>query len=173
MTDFSAWIRPLAAPKPPPPPRAQLVVFRVGDDMFGADVHAVDRVLAYETPLPVAGAPAWVAGAIAYAGQDGPVVDLHARLQVPPARVPGHARLIVFRAAGAPFAAVADDVREVATVLESAMTDASDAVGPSARRFVRAQVRHDEQLVAVLDVPRLLGARDRKAVDKAMAESRT
>jgi purine-binding chemotaxis protein CheW len=173
MTGIGPWSRAAAPPKPPPPPRVQLVTFCVGRETYAADVFAVERVLRYASPRAVAGAPPWLAGTTEYDGGAIPVIDLRARFGVAPAGAGGaYERMLVLRLGESSVAAVVDDVLEVVDVLESALETPPGTGGP-ARECRRAVLRDDARETVVLDVARLLGARDRELVDQAMAGNRT
>ncbi|HVZ47994.1 MAG TPA: CheW domain-containing protein, partial [Gemmatimonadaceae bacterium] len=100
-----------------------------------------------------------------------PVIDLRARFGVAPARDGAHERMVVLRVGERSVAAVVDDVLEVVSVLASALETPPGAGGP-ARECLRAVLRDDVRETVVLDVARLLSARDRELVDQAMAGNR-
>ena len=62
--------------------RAQIVTFRLGDDLFAADINSVERVLRYKQPSPVPNVPEWIEGVIEYQKRVLPVVDLRARFSM-------------------------------------------------------------------------------------------
>lgn len=171
MTGIFPWSPRTAAPKAPSVPKVQLVTFRVGDGTYAADVFSVERVLRYEAPRAIVNAPLWLVGSIDYAGRAVPVIDLHARLDVPAAPSGGRARIVIFSVAGASVAAVVDDVHEVATVIESALEDPPSGDPALAHEHVRKVLRRDDGVTVILDVARLLSAQDRSVVDQAMAEN--
>ena len=44
----------------------KLVTFRLADDLFAADIFAVERVLRYQTPRVLPDVPHWIEGVIEY-----------------------------------------------------------------------------------------------------------
>ena len=54
----------------------KLVMFRLGDDHFAADIFAVERVLRYAAPTAVPDMPAYIEGVMDYQGRVLPVVNL-------------------------------------------------------------------------------------------------
>ena len=46
------------------PQVSQIVTFRLGDELFAADIFSVERVLRYTPPTPVPNVPAWIDGVI-------------------------------------------------------------------------------------------------------------
>ena len=65
--------------------RRHIVTFALGEELFAADVHEVERVLRYRAPSPVPRLPDWVAGLVEHGGRSLPVVDLRRRFQLPTA----------------------------------------------------------------------------------------
>ena len=61
----------------------KLVTFRLGDDHFAADVHAVERVLRYTVPTSVPDMPEYIEGVMDYLGRVVPVVNLRRRFELP------------------------------------------------------------------------------------------
>lgn len=94
----------------------KLVCFRLGRDMYAADIMRVKEII---KPLPIAGlpdAPAFIEGMINLRGSVIPVMSLRKRFRQTEAQADGDARLLVVSLAGQAFALVVDDVTEVISV---------------------------------------------------------
>ena len=39
---------------------SQIVTFRLGDDLFAADIYAVERVLRWQEPTPIPNVHVWI-----------------------------------------------------------------------------------------------------------------
>ena len=74
---------------------SQIVTFRLGNELFAADIFSVERVLRYTLPTPVPNVPAWIEGVIEYQGRVVPVINLRKRFELPAAPVPADARILV------------------------------------------------------------------------------
>ena len=160
----------MTAPKPAAE-RRQLVTFRVGADLYAADVFSVERVLPYVAPRAIPNVPAWLDGVIEYEGRVVPVIDLRTRFDLPVAPNREQSRILMFSVDEQRVAATVDTVNEVATV------DARDLEEPPAifrglaRQYVRALVRRGEQVIVVLDIAHLLNSRERIVLEQAVAEA--
>ena len=64
---------------------SQIVTFRLGDELFAADIFSVERVLRYTPPTPVPNVPAWIEGVIDYQGRVVSVINLRRRFELPAA----------------------------------------------------------------------------------------
>jgi purine-binding chemotaxis protein CheW len=155
--------------------RTQLVTFRVGDDLFAADIFAVERVLRYAPPRPIPNVPAWLEGVIDYGGRVVPVIDLRARFELGPAANRDAARIIVVVAGEDWIGAIVDGVDEVITIASSRLSAPPELFKGLAKPYVRALVRaktEEDPVIVVLDVARLLTARERIVLDQAVAGAR-
>lgn len=152
--------------------RTQLVTFRVGDDLFAADIFSVERVLRFTAPRPIPNVPAWLDGVIDYGGRVVPVIDLRARFELGPAERRDGARILVVVAGEDWIGAIVDGVDEVITVASSRLSAPPPLFKGLAKPYVRALVRaktEEDPVIVVLDVAQLLTARERIVLEQAVA----
>jgi purine-binding chemotaxis protein CheW len=148
--------------------RMQLVLFRVGDDRFAADIFAVERVLRFTAPRPIPNVPAWLEGVIDYGGRVVPVIDLRMRFELPAAPSRKSARILVVVAGEEWIAAIVDGVDEVVTVAAARLEPPPALFKGLAKQYLRALVRRGEQVIVVLDVAQLLTAREQIILEQAV-----
>jgi purine-binding chemotaxis protein CheW len=151
----------------------KLVTFRLGNDMFAADIFSVERVLRYVTPAAVPDAPTWIAGVIEHRDKVIPVVDLRRRIELDSASITKETRILVLNAAGGLVGTIVDAVTEVATVPSASITPPPPLFRGLAAQFIRGIVKVSERLVVVLDVDRVLTSDDRIVLDRAMGGAET
>jgi purine-binding chemotaxis protein CheW len=145
--------------------RAQIVTFRLGDDLFAADINEVERVLRYAAPTPVPNVPEWVKGVIEYRSRVVPVIDLRERFELSTPEVNGATRLMVLSANGDWVAAIVDAVLEVVPLGASQLAAPPALFRGLAAEFLRGILRRNERLIIVLDVTRLLATHERLTFD--------
>jgi purine-binding chemotaxis protein CheW len=156
--------------------RTQLVTFRVGEDLFAADIFSVERVLRYTAPRPIPNVPAWFEGVIDYGGRVVPVIDLRARFELATAPARDAARILVIVAGEDWIGAIVDGVDEVVTIATSRLSPPPALFKGLAKPYVRALVRaktDGEPVIVVLDVAQLLTARERIVLEQAVAGAKT
>ena len=144
----------------------QIVTFRLGDDLFAADINDVERVLRYAEPTPVPNVPPWVKGVIEYRSRVVPVIDLRVRFELPEAAVSGATRLMVLATEGEWIAAVVDAVLEVVSIGNQILAPPPPLFDGMSADFLKGILRRNDRLVIVLDVTRLLATKDRLAFDR-------
>jgi purine-binding chemotaxis protein CheW len=94
----------------------KLVCFRLGRDLFAADIMRVKEII---KPLPIAGlpdSPDFIEGVINLRGSVIPVLSLRKRFRFTEPATGNDARLLIVYLAGQEFALVVDDVTEVISV---------------------------------------------------------
>lgn len=147
----------------------KLVIFRIGDDLFAAEVLAVDRVLRYTQPNPVPDVPRWIEGVIEHRQHVIPVVDLRRRIERPNLAIGASTRILVLNTSDGYVGAIADAVVEVAVVPATAMSEPPPLFKGLAADAVRGIAKVHDQLVVVLDVDRVLTRADRVVLDEHAA----
>jgi purine-binding chemotaxis protein CheW len=167
--------RPGSAATPPKGPageRTQLVTFRVGENVFAADIFSVERVLRFTPPREIPNVPAWLEGVIDYGGRVVPVIDLRARFELAAAPRRESARILVIVAGDEWIGAVVDGVDEVLTVTADQLSPPPTLFKGLAKQYLRALVRakkEEEPVIVVLDVAQLLTARERLVLEQVVA----
>ena len=148
----------------------KLVMFRLGDDHFAADIVAVERVLRYAAPTGVPDMPAYIEGVMDYQGRVVPVVNLRRRFELPAAPSAGETRILVLNVSGEWIGVVVDGVTEVAAFDRSSLSAPPKLFRGLAREYVKGIIRRGERLLIYLDVEYLLSSTERIALQDAGAK---
>lgn len=150
------------------PTAHQLVTFRLEEDLFAADIFAIERVLRYQEPTPIPDVPEWIAGVVEYQARIVPVVDLRRRFGLAVGPPQTATRILVFSTEAEWVGAIVDAVLEVSTVPVGDVSPPPALFRGLSSEYVRGIVRRADKLVVYLDVARLLTATERLALHKAM-----
>jgi purine-binding chemotaxis protein CheW len=143
---------------------AQIVTFRIEQDLFAADVRAVERVLRLAAVTPVRNMPAWVTGVLEYQKRVVPVIDFRARFELPAAAPTNETRALVFNVTGSWVAAVVDAVLDVSALERGKLEPPPPLFRGLSAEYLRGIVHRDGKLVMLLDADRLLSATERLAL---------
>lgn len=147
----------------------QIVTFRIGQDLFAADVRAVERVLRYQQLTPIPNVPGWVSGLLEYQKRVVPVIDMRIRFGAPPDAPTNETRVLIFNVGGASnswVAGVVDGVLDVTPVDRSQVSPAPALFRGLAAQYIQGIVRREGRLVILLDADRFLTATDRMTLDR-------
>ena len=147
---------------------SRLVTFRVGADLYAADIFSVERVLRYQAPRAIPGVPSWVEGVLEYAGSIVPVIDFRRRFSAPVTAPSAQTRLLVLSREGEWMAAIVDQVLDVRPVGPDDIAPPPPLVSGLAGEYLRGVVRREGTLVVVLDVDRILGAGDARSLRESL-----
>jgi purine-binding chemotaxis protein CheW len=91
----------------------KLVTFRLGDDLFAADIFSVERVLRYTAPTTVPDMPDYIEGVIDYQGRVVPIVNLRRRFEMADVEVRNESRILILHSGGEWIGVVVDAVTAV------------------------------------------------------------
>jgi purine-binding chemotaxis protein CheW len=145
----------------------KLVAFRLGEDLFAADIYSVERVLRYTQPTAVPDMPAYIEGVMDYQGRVVPIVNLRLRFELPAAPVANETRMLVLNVAGEWIGIVVDAVTEVASYDKVTMSAPPKLFRGLSARYLKGIVRRGDRLVIFLDVEHLLASSERIALQEA------
>lgn len=145
----------------------KLVMFRLGEDHFAADIFAVERVLRYTVPTGVPDMPSYIEGVMDYQGRVVPVVNLRRRFELPAAPAGGETRILVLNVSGEWIGIVVDGVTEVAAFDRTQLSAPPKLFRGLAREYVKGIIRRAERLLIYLDVEHLLSSTERIALQSA------
>ena len=147
----------------------KLVVFRLGDDLFAADIFSVERVLRYAAPTSVPDMPPYIEGVMDYQGRVVPLVNLRLRFELPAAPAETETRTLVLNVGGEWIGVVVDAVSEVAPYDKEAVSPPPKLFRGLSAEYLKGIVRRGERLVIFLDVEQLLSSSERIALQEAGA----
>jgi purine-binding chemotaxis protein CheW len=149
----------------------KLVTFRLADDLFAADIFAVERVLRYQSPRVLPDVPSWIEGVIEYQQRVIPVVSLRRRFELPERAPAPDTRIVVLTSRAEWIGIVVDSVVEVSSVEPAMISPAPTFFRGLAGEYLKGIVRRGEgqRLVIVLDVEQLLAATERIALQLGSA----
>lgn len=150
---------------------SQIVTFRLGDDLFAADIYAVERVLRHQAPTSIPNVPGWIQGVIEYQSRVVPVIDLRARFELTVTPPTGETRILIFNASGEWIAAVVDAVLEVSVLDPAKLAPPPPLFRGLAGEYLRGIVRRNDALIVYLDVTKLLSTNERLVFEHAAQQA--
>lgn len=145
----------------------KLVTFRLGGDLFAADIYSVERVLRYQPPTAIPDVPPWIEGVIEYQGRVVPLISLRKRFELPAADVRPETRILILHSAEEWIGAIVDAVLEVGSFDAGQLAPPPAFFRGLAGEYLKGIARQGERLVIVLDVARLLATTERLVLQAA------
>ena len=149
----------------------QLVTFRVAGQDFAFNIFQVERILRYEAPARLPKSPEFLEGVLQYQGGAVPVVDLRKRLGVE-APLKDETRIIVLDMEGGRIGVVVDAVTEVMQIGAGDVATPPPIVQGLAADYITGLVGRDARTIIVLNIGKLLGSKEKLALQAALEGSR-
>lgn len=146
----------------------QLVTFRVAGQEFAFNIFQVERILRYVAPKPLPRAPDFLEGVLEYESAAIPVIDLRKRLNVA-APIKEDTRTVILEYDGGKIGVVVDTVTEVLQVAASEIAPPPGIVKGLAAEYITGLVVTDGRTLIVLNTAKLLGSKERVALDAVLA----
>jgi len=101
----------------------QLVVFGLGDEEFGIDIHAVREIVRLPEITPIPRSPEYTSGICNLRGSVLPVIDTRCRFGMEEAEPTDQTRMLVVESAGTATGIIVDNMREVLRLHGTAIED--------------------------------------------------
>lgn len=133
----------------------QVVVFRLGPELYGVDIGTVMEINTMQKITPVPRAPADVRGIMNLRGRIVTVVDLRSRLGLTEAEDTRDTRIMVVECDGAMVGCLVDAVQEVLTLPES-IIEPAEAVTTLSVEYLHGIAKLERGLVALVDLRQVL-----------------
>lgn len=141
----------------------QLVVFRLGDEVYGINIGTVREIIRMQTVTYVPDSPNFVEGVINLRGRVIPVVDLRRRFGLSVTEATDESRVLVVNISGDEIGVIVDAVTEVLRISEDSIAPTSSVVTTEDSYYIEGIAKVDEQLLILLDLD--------KALDSTEAQS--
>ncbi len=138
----------------------ELIAFRIGPQEFCVDIMAVREIRGWTPTTPLPHAPAFIRGVVNLRGAVLPVVDLGARLGLPPSEPTERHAIIVAQVGRQVIGLLVDAVSDILTVGDEAIQPPPDVASERVRAFVRGLLAIEGRLVSLVSLDHVLPAQE-------------
>lgn len=136
--------------------KKQFVVFRLGEEEYGADIIKVTVIERMLNIARVPATPAYIKGVINLRGDIIPVMDLRARFGFPEKAEDEDTRIIIFDINKIVFGAIVDSVSEVLQLEESKIESAAGIISDKNLDYINGVAKAESKLVTLLNLEKLI-----------------
>ena len=145
----------------------QIVVFELSSEYFGVEIAKVESIIKMQPITQLPHVPSFVEGVTNLRGKVLPVIDLRKRFGLAPQEADKNSRIIVVSVDRTEVGMIVDGVSEVVSVPEGAV-EAAPAITTSVdSTFITGIAKLDQRLVILLDLEKVLTARERDGLAEA------
>lgn len=141
--------QPSASQTVMPDPR-ELIAFRIGEQEFCVDVHAVREIRGWTPATPLPQTPSYVRGVINLRGAVLPIIDLGRRLGLGASEPSARHVIIVSRVGTRTLGLLVEAVSDILTVSEEMIQAAPDVACDTVRAFVKGVIPVDGRMISLI-----------------------
>ncbi len=145
------------------PKTIELMAFRIGAQEFCVDIVSVREIRGWTPATALPHSPAFVRGVINLRGAVLPIVDLAARLGLPPIEANSPNVVIVAQIGRQIVGLLVDAVSEILTIAEEAIQPTPDVASEMAKTFVRGVLAMQGRMISLIALDDLLPKSQRDA----------
>jgi len=136
--------------------RKQFVVFRLGDEEYGADIIKVTVIERMLNIARVPETPAYIKGVINLRGDIIPVMDLRTRLGLPEKAEDEDTRIIIFDINKVVFGTIVDSVSEVLQLEDSKIESVAGIINDKNLDYINGVAKAESKLVTLINLEKLI-----------------
>lgn len=140
----------------------QVVVFQLGDELYGAEIAVVREVGPMQRVTRVPRTPRYIEGVTNLRGRVIPVIDLRRRLGLPVTPFTKQTRIAVAELEGGQVGMIVDSVQEVLRIPAESVEPATGLVSKLDAETISGVAKVDDRLIVLLDLAHVLQRDDRK-----------
>lgn len=137
-------------------PALELVVFRLGQELYGVNIHQVREIIPRQAITRVPRTQPCVLGVTNLRGRIIPVLDLRRRLNLQASAEPGQEKIAVAEIDGQTVGMLVDGVSEVLQVESSAVEPSPATARGVDTQYITGVAKIAERLVILLDLRKVL-----------------
>ncbi len=134
----------------------ELIAFRIGEQEFCVDIMAVREIRGWAPVTPLPHSPAFLRGVLNLRGAVLPIVDLAARLGLPPAEPSARHVIIVAQVNGQVIGLLVEAVSDILTVGDGSIQPPPEVASGRVRNFVQGLLAIEGRMVSFISLDRVL-----------------
>lgn len=152
----------------------QITVFRLSDEIYGADIRKVYEIIMLQKITKIPRTPHFVEGIINLRGKIIPVIDLRKRLRLSCKDFGEDTRIMVVDIGGNTAGAIVDEVSEVLSISRASVEPPSSLVtGTVETEYLEGIINQEDRLIILLNIEKILTESEKENLadmDKSITE---
>jgi len=134
----------------------QFVVFRIGDQEFGADIHKVSIIEKALNPTRVPATPDYIKGVVNLRGDIIPIMSMRIKFGLPEIEADDDTRIIIFKLNDALLGVVVDAVEEVTTLQEEDIESITTITNDRTLDYILGVAKPGGRLITLLNIEKMI-----------------
>jgi purine-binding chemotaxis protein CheW len=134
----------------------QFVVFKVGNQEFGADIHKVSIIEKPMSTARVPTTPAYIKGVINLRGEIIPIMSMRLKFDLPEIQEDDDTRIVIFKFNEMTLGILVDLVDEVVTLKESDVESVTSITSDRSLDYIIGIAKVDGRIITLLNIEKLI-----------------
>jgi purine-binding chemotaxis protein CheW len=135
--------------------RRELTAFRIGEQEYCVDIMSVREIRGWTPATPLPQTPAYLRGVINLRGAVLPIMDLAARLGLPPIEPSARSVIIVVKVGERMIGLLVDAVSDILSVTNDLIQPTPDVACDRVKSFVKGLISMEGRLISEIALDRL------------------
>jgi len=149
----------------------QLVIFKIGNEEFGVNIHQVKEIVRLIPITPIPRAPEFIEGVVNLRGQVLAVMDLAKRLELPSHPHSEKTRIIVVEVEDNTVGMIVDEVTEVLRLpLEKIEKTPQLVESDIEQKYIKGVGKLNDRLLILIDLANVLSLEEKEEIKKIKEE---
>lgn len=145
----------------------QLVIFKLNNELCGTTISQVNEIIRYQEVSKVPELPDFIEGIVSLRGKVVPVVDLNKKFNLGQKDVDKKTKIIVTEIKDKYIGFKVNDVIEVKRISDQNIESSVKLMkSMGAKEYVTGVAKNDEQLIALIDLHKILDEQEMERIKK-------
>lgn len=142
----------------------KILIFKLGEQCFAADIKGVERILNYEQPTKLPDSEEFLEGVIDY--QDGilPVINLGKKFGIASADEENKGSIIVARDGEKALGIIVDSVNEVISMDAKDLEETPNVSSSISKRYINGIIKNKNMIILLLKLNELLSNEEKERI---------
>jgi len=140
----------------------KILIFRLNKEFYATDIMQVERILGYDNPTKLPGAPDFLFGVIPYEKTIIPVISLSNRFSLEQAEITKDTKIIVSKQNDENIGIVVDEVSEVHDIDLKDIEKPSDSIIGISKRYIKGLIKINGGVIVFLNLLGILTDDEKK-----------
>ncbi|OQX81665.1 MAG: chemotaxis protein CheW [Candidatus Omnitrophica bacterium 4484_70.1] len=145
----------------------QLVIFKIGKEEFGVNIHQVKEIVRLTSITPIPRAPKFIEGVVNLRGQVLAVMDLAKRLELPSQPRSEKTRIIIVEVENNTVGMIVDEVTEVLRLPMDKIEKTPQIIESDIeQKYIKGVGKLDNRLLILIDLANVLSLEEKEEIRK-------
>jgi len=153
--------------------RNRFLTFLLEDEKYGIEILSVREIIGYQKATPIPRSPVYVRGVLNLRGVLIPVIDLRAKLDMPPQEPQSYTAIVIVSIHETSIGFIVDRVEEVKALSEDQLSDPPRMGSKVDTEYIKQMARIGEEVVLLLDLDHVVDIEEAKGLGELSGNNKS